>query len=92
MLKIDLMDSLAGRQIYERGLQKGLQEGLQEGFKVTQKMLLILLEEKFGIVPGKLINQIHAFNHRKVLRNLFRQTMRCPDLDSFKQLLSKAKE
>ena|GEM_PF-5575449 len=50
------------------------------------------LEDKFGMVPGKLIDQIHTLNRQDVLENLFRQAMRCSDLDSFKQLLSKAKE
>jgi hypothetical protein len=85
MLHIDLMDSLAGQQLYERGQQDGL-------IKDARTMILTFLEEKFGIVPGKLIDQIHALNRHDVLENLFRQAMRCPDLDSFKQLLSKAKE
>ncbi len=40
MLNFDLMDSVAGRQVYEMGYQKGLIESAQEN-------ILIVLEERF---------------------------------------------
>ena len=40
MLNFDLMDSVAGRQVYEMGVQKGLSESAQEN-------ILIVLEERF---------------------------------------------
>jgi predicted transposase YdaD len=88
MLKFDLMDTVAGRQLYEMGEQKGLQEGLQEGLLNVRNMLLDALEARFGLVPHKMIDQIRTIDQLEMLNSLFKQAMRCPDLHSFKKQVS----
>jgi len=83
MLNFDLMDSVAGQQVYDMGHQKGLIEEARE-------MVLEALKEKFGIVPSNIIEQIRAISLREHLTELLRQAIRCPDLESFKEVLSKA--
>ncbi len=83
MLNFDLMDSVAGRQVYEMGYQKGLIESAQEN-------ILIVLEERFGIVPIDIMEQIRALSLREHLKQLHKQALRCPDIDRFQEMLSKA--
>ncbi|HID98901.1 MAG TPA: hypothetical protein EYP59_01255 [Thiotrichaceae bacterium] len=79
MLNFDLMDTVAGRQVHDMGLIEGVRE-----------MLIEALNERFGIVPSDLISQIRSISLREHLKQLLRQAIRCPDLDSFKEMLSKA--
>jgi len=51
---------------------------------------LLVLKEKFGIVPSDMIQQIRAISLREHLTELLRQAIRCPDIESFKEMLSKA--
>jgi predicted transposase YdaD len=83
MLNFDLMDTVAGRQLHEIGHQKGLMEDARE-------MLLEVLEERFGIVPNDLMKQIHIVPLRKNLKQLLRQAIRCPNIEGFEEMLSKA--
>jgi len=83
MLNFDLMDTVAGRQLHEMGHQKGLMESARE-------MLLVILEERFGIVPHDLMKQIHTVPLRKHLKQLHRQAIRCPNIERFEEMLSKA--
>jgi predicted transposase YdaD len=83
MLNFDLMDSVAGRQVYEMGHQKGLIETAQED-------VLEVLEERFGIIPTKIMEQIDAIVQRKHLKQLHKQALRCKDIEHFREILSKA--
>jgi hypothetical protein len=82
MLRFDLRKSLAGRQVYQMGEQQG-------ALKVIQEMLLVALEERFGIVPKKLIDQVRTIKQPEALRSLYRQTFRCQTLESFQEMLSR---
>jgi len=92
MLKFDLMDTVAGRQLYEMGQQKGLQqghgEGLQKGLNNSRDMLLDALDARFGLIPHKMIDKIRTIDQLEMLKSLFKQAMRCSDLQSFKKQLS----
>lgn len=83
MLNFDLMDSVAGQQVYEMGHQKGLLETLQED-------VLEVLDERFGIVPSDIVQQVRTISLREHLKQLLRQAIRCSDIESFKEMLSKA--
>jgi len=83
MLNFDLMETVAGQQLHDMGHQKGLLEDAQE-------MVLEALNERFGIVPNEMIQQIRSISLREHLKPLMRQAIRCPDIDSFKEMLSKA--
>lgn len=82
----------------EKGRQEGRQEGLQKGLKKghqaglledAREMVIAALEERFGLVPMEIRDRINALTHREILRNLFKQALRCADLDNFKEMLSK---
>ena len=83
MLNFDLMETVAGQQLHEIGHQKGLLEEAQE-------MVIEALNERFGIVANDMIQQIRSISLRDHLKPLHRQAIRCPDIDSFKEMLSKA--
>jgi hypothetical protein len=81
MLKFDLMDTVAGRQLYEMGQQKGQLNTLQE-------TVLDALDARFGLVPHKMIDQIHTIDQVDVLKNLHKEAIRCPNIGTFKERLS----
>jgi hypothetical protein len=83
MLNFDLMDTVAGQQLHEMGHQKGLIEDARE-------MLLEVLEERFGIVPNDMTKQIQTVSLRDNLKQLHRQAIRCPNIEGFEKMLSKA--
>jgi len=87
MLNFDLMDSVAGQQVYDMGHQKGLEKGWLE---TLQEDVLEVLSERFQIIPGDLIEQVRAISLREHLKQLLRQAIRSPDIESFKEMLSKA--
>jgi len=78
MLNFDLMDTLAGRQVYEMGKINDARE-----------MVVEVLDERFGVVPFELIEQVRGVNGRDVLKRLIRQAIQCQNLEIFKEKLSK---
>ena len=83
MLHFDLMDTVAGQQVYDMGHQNGLLEEARE-------MIIEVLEERFGIVPNDMIKQIDTITIRANLKQLLRQAVRCSNLEGFKEMLLKA--
>jgi hypothetical protein len=83
MLNFDFMDTVAGQQVHDIGHQKGVIETAQED-------VLEILEERFGIVPNDMMNQINSISIRKNLKQLLKQAIRCPDIEGFKEMLLKA--
>jgi hypothetical protein len=81
MLNFDLMDTLAGKQVYEMGKINDARE-----------MVVEVLDERFGVVPLDLIEQVRAIDSRDVLKRLIRQASSSPELESFKVGLSKKAE
>jgi len=79
MLGFDLMDSQAGKDIYDMGLQKGVNN--------VKEMLIDALEVRFENIPDNIIEPINGINDLERLKNLHREAIRCPDLDSFKTRL-----
>ncbi|EDN71516.1 hypothetical protein BGP_0901 [Beggiatoa sp. PS] len=61
-----------------------------EGFDkiLLKNRIIIALEERFDGVSGQLLDQIRAINRQEVLDNLLQQARQCPDIDSFKKILS----
>jgi len=80
MLNFDLMDTLAGRQVYDMGHQKG-------SINTEPEMIIEALKERFGAVSTEMSDWIHALDQQEELKELFRQALRCPDLNSFKETL-----
>jgi predicted transposase YdaD len=93
MLNFDLMDTVAGKQLYQMGLQKGVVRGEKRGEKKGEKKalrdtILEVLNARFGVIPQKMVVQICAINQLKVLKSLHGNALRCSDIDSFQERLS----
>ncbi len=86
MLNFDLMDTVAGQQVYDMGLQKGIQRVIE----TAQEDVLEVLAERFGIIPIDIMEQIRALSLREHLKQLLKQAIRSPDIDRFQEILSKA--
>jgi len=77
MLNFDLMDTVAGKQLFEMGQVKALRE-----------MVLDVLNTRFEIVSNEMLDKIRAITQVDNLKKLHSDALRCPDLDSFKGKLS----
>ncbi len=90
MLNFDMMETVAGKQLYNQGVQKGFQTGLQEGsLEEMRENVLEVLDARFGVVAFELIEQIRAISQRTDLKSILRQATLCPDWENFKEILSK---
>jgi hypothetical protein len=83
MLNFDLMDTVAGKQLYDMGHQKGIIEDAQE-------MVIEALVERFDFLPNEIVNQISTIEQPVMLKKLLRQAIRCQDIENFKETLAKA--
>ncbi|MEN8221326.1 MAG: hypothetical protein ABFS56_34265 [Pseudomonadota bacterium] len=81
MLNFDLMDTVAGKQIYDMGLHRGRLD-------VLMTVLLDALDTRFGIVPNEMVDQIATINRPDVLENLHKEAILCPDIGSFSERMS----
>ena len=93
MLNFDLMDTVAGKQLYQMGLQKGVVKGEKRGEKKGEKKalrdtILEVLNARFGVIPHQMVVQICAMNQLKVLKSLHGNALRCSDIESFQERLS----
>ena len=84
MLNFDLMDSVAGKQLFDMGHREGVNEGLQN----IRNMILKVLDVRFGVIPDDITDKIRAINHLDVLNNLFEEALQCFDLQNFEKRLS----
>ncbi len=77
MLNFDLMDTVAGKQLFEMGQVKAIRE-----------MLLEVLKARFGLVPNEMLDKIRAISQLDNLKHILIQATLSPDIDSFKGKLS----
>jgi len=62
------------------GMEKGMEKGM---LQTAKEMLVVALEEKLGIVPASIIDQIRSVDKHEVLSGLHRQAIKCNSLDAF---------
>ena len=87
MLNFDLMDTVAGKEIYEEGIEKGIEKGL---LQEAREMVIEALEERFGIVSGEIMERVHSIERREVMKELLRHAIRSERVEDFKEMLAKA--
>jgi hypothetical protein len=80
---------------YDRGINegynKGKNDGKTEGAITTAKIMLIeALEETIGVVPEYIEKKIQQITNQTTLKGLFRQAIRCNDINDFNQKLALA--
>ncbi len=85
MLNFDLMDTVAGKQLYKMGIEKGKIKGEKKALK---KIIVEILHARFGIIPLQLSAKNRAIKRMKKLKELIIQASVCSDIDSFKEKLS----
>jgi len=68
----------------KKGMQKGRQQGLQQGRQEErQKMILELLELRFGNVSNGLAEAVRAIHKARRLEDLFRTAATCVSMEAF---------
>jgi predicted transposase YdaD len=67
----------------ERFRQEGKEEGRQEGVDFLLRMVLEVLEVRFGHVPDGLAEMLSGCSDLERLRLLHTKALTCPDLESF---------
>ena len=73
------------------GYDKGKNDGKTEGAITTAKIMLIeALEETIGVVPEYIEKKIQQITNQTTLKGLFRQAIRCNDINDFNQKLALA--
>jgi len=80
MLNFDLMDTVAGKQLFEMGQQKGI-DALRE-------VVVEVLNTRFELVSNDMLDKIRAISQVDNLKQLHSDALRSPDLESFKGKLS----
>ncbi len=78
MLNFDLMDTVAGKQIFEEGI-----------LKEARDMVAEALAERFVVVPADIRDSVYSVGRHEVLRELLRCAIRSPHIEDFKNVLSK---
>ena len=76
---------------FDDGYDKGKNDGKTEGAITTAKIMLIeALEETIGVVPEYIEKKIQQITNQTTLKGLFRQAIRCNDINDFNQKLALA--
>ena len=66
-------------------------EGIKEGtLETTRRNILEVLEERFGVVPIRLVEKMKAIGNDVVLSGLLRQAVRCNSFEEFENILERA--
>ncbi len=86
MLNFDLMDTVAGQQIFEEGVEKGLEEGI---LKEAREMVIEVLSERFISVPAEIKESVYSAEDHDILKALRRYAIRTSDIEDFKKVFSK---
>ncbi|MBF0223826.1 MAG: DUF2887 domain-containing protein [Desulfobacterales bacterium] len=85
MLNFDLMDTKAGKQIFEEGMEKGMEKGM---LNEAQEMVMEAIEAKYGNISQDIAEKIKAINYRDILKKLLKYAIRCKDIDEFTDVLA----
>jgi len=66
------------------------EEWIKEGtLETTRRDILEVLEERFGVVPVRFVENVKAIGSDFVLRGLLRQSVRCDSFEEFESILKR---
>jgi hypothetical protein len=101
MLDFDILDTVAGRQVYDEGLEKGLEKGRDEGLKEgrdeglkegrlinMREMLALNLKNRFGNVSSDVMQSLSSIKDFEFLKTLFSESYSYDNYDLIKKRLS----
>ncbi|MCP4348510.1 MAG: DUF2887 domain-containing protein [Desulfobacterales bacterium] len=90
VLNFDLMDTVAGRQIFEEGVEKGVEKGIKKGIlEDARDMVIEALAERFVAIPVRLRKSVYSVGRHEDLKELHRYAIRSPQIEDFEKVLSK---
>jgi hypothetical protein len=81
MFRLNLMETVAGQEIYEEGRQEGI-------VQTARKTVVKILNERFGAIPAKILKQLQVIDSGERLEALQMQALRCRNLTQFKEVLA----
>jgi predicted transposase YdaD len=87
MLDFDILDTVAGRQVYNEGLEKGLEKGRTEGLSNMREMLELNLKNRFGKLSYDVTAAINSIKDVDYLKALFSKSFSYDNIDHFKKNL-----
>ena len=90
MLDFDILDTVAGKQVYDEGREKGLEEGLEKGLYNMREMLSLNLKNRFGEVSSDFIQTLNAIKDFDYLKTLFSKSYSYDSFDNFQKSLATA--
>jgi hypothetical protein len=88
MLDFDILDTVAGRQVYDEGIEKGREEGREEGLVNMREMLALNLKNRFGDVSYDIMQTLCAINDFEFLKTLFAESFSYDNFDHLKKRLA----
>ena len=104
MLDFDILDTVAGKQVYDEGLEKGRQEGREEGHEKglekglekgrqevlvdMREMFVLNLKKRFGDISADIMNALYAIKDSDILKTLFSESFSCDNYDHFQKKLA----
>jgi len=92
MLDFDILDTVAGKQVYDEGLEKGRQEGHEKGREEVlvdmREMFVLNLKKRFGDISADIMNALYAIKDSDILKTLFSESFSCDNYDHFQKKLA----
>ena len=95
MLDFDILDTVAGKQVYDEGREKGREEGIEkgreEGLVNMREMLALNIQKRFGDVSSDIMTTIYSIRDFEYLKDLFSASYSYEDYDLLKKKLKTIK-
>lgn len=92
MIESPLIDELVmekyGAQLAEKTREATREATRQTARRTAQRGIRIVLETRFGDVPGDLLDDIQSVDREEQLQTLMRTAVVCPDLEAFRTAIA----
>ncbi len=84
------------QQLIQEGVKQGIEQGIEQGVKQgaeqerrkeRRRMIIAVLEARFGKVPGNLKKQVESINDEVVLLSLVIDASTCGSIKDFQEKL-----
>ena len=76
------------QQLIQEGVKQGIEQGVKQGIEQERRrMIIAILEARFGKVPGNLKKQVESINDEVVLLSLVIDASTCGSIKDFQEKL-----
>ena len=72
------------QQLIQEGVKQGIEQGIQQD---RRRMIIAVLEARFGKIPGNIKKQVESINDEVVLLSLVIDASTCGSIKEFKEKL-----